>query len=140
MSKKKSDFELEEYIDDDYYNEQNFYSSSNRKIEKVSKEEDDYNNFFKVDKEEYDDDYDSYDDYGEVDEAYTYDSSSGLYKFLSIFLMVFKWIGIVIAVILIAYFITQGNIKSLFLYIIGLVIAFFFGYFFMYILNLFTEG
>ena len=150
MKKKREDLVLEEYIDDDYYAE-NFYSVDNNS-KKLSEEEEEYNNFFKVDNDystNYDiyvdanteDDYDTEDDESdeEEDPAYTYDSSSPLYKFLSLFLVVFKWLGIAIAVVLIAYFITQGKIKSLLLYILGLVVAFFFGYFFMFLLNRFTE-
>ena len=149
MRKNKDDLVLEEYIDDDFYQE-NFYSIDN-KSKKLSEEEEEYNNFFKVD-DDYSNGYDIYvednndDDGGNIEAeddednpAYTYDSSSSLYKFLSIFLVVFKWLGIAIAVVLIAYFITQGRIKSLLLYILGLVVAFFFGYFFMFLLNRFTE-
>ena len=164
--RKRKDFELdlEEYIDDDY--DENFYNENN--LKDLSIEEEEYNNFFKVD-DDYDnvsyitntDDEDNYadfikvqkvetDDYNDSEDEdeeedkddtssyYTYDDNS-IYKFLSIFIVVFKWIGVAIAIILISYFITQGNIKSLLMYILGLVIAFFFGYFFMFILNKFTE-
>ena len=49
-------------------------------------------------------------------------------------------IGIIIAIILIAYFISTGQFKNLILYILGLIIAFFFGWFFMYFLVKFTEN
>lgn len=171
MRRKNKEFELdlEEYIDDDY--DENFYNENNSKT--LSTEEEEYNNFFKVDDDydtdyvvntddednyadfikEYDTqieennstaDYDDYDDDEENEENearpyYTYDSDNGIYKFLSMFLVIFKWIGVAIAIILIAYFTTQGNMKSLLMYIIGLVFAFFFGYIFMFILNKFTE-
>ena len=165
MRRKNKEFELdlEEYIDEDY--DENFYNENNSKT--LSAEEEEYNNFFTVD-DDYDTDYvdntddeDSYaefikvhdtqieednsneDDEDEDDEDgspyYTYDSDNGIYKFLSMFLVIFKWIGVAIAIILIAYFITQGNMKSLLMYIIGLVFAFFFGYFFMFIFNKFNE-
>ena len=162
MRRKNKEFELdlEEYIDEDY--DENFYNENNSKT--LSAEEEEYNNFFTVD-DDYDTDYvdntedeDSYAEFIKVQDAqieedtsnaddddedgspyYTYDSDNGIYKFLSMFLVIFKWIGVAIAIILIAYFITQGNIKSLLMYIIGLVFAFFFGYFFMFILNKFTE-
>ena len=161
--RKRKDFELdlEEYIDDDYDYDENFYSENNSN--NLSIEEEEYNNFFKVDddydanyvvntenednyeefvkvqKVESDDDYDdNSEDEEETNPYYTYDDNS-IYKFLSIFIIVFKWIGVAIAIILISYFITQGNMKSLLMYILGLVIAFFFGYFFMFILNKFTE-
>ena len=144
MRKKKKDFdlELEEYIDEDY--DENFYSVDKKNNDVYTEDEEEYNNFFKVD-----------DDLSDTDEAYVEDYSNdyveesynsskkhednSLYKFLNIFLVVFKWLGIAIAVVLIAYFITQGKIKSLLLYILGLIISFFFGYFFMYILNKFSE-
>ena len=43
--------------------------------------------------------------------------------------------GIVVAVILLVYYLFTGNIIDALLYIIGLVISFFFGYFFMYLLD-----
>ena len=160
---KNSELELEDYIDEDY--DEYFYNESSS--EDLSAEEEEYNNFFKVD-EDYDsnyvvntDDEDNYEDfikvqddktekyYDSIDEDndssdeeshsfYTYDNKN-IYKFLSIFISIFKWVGVAIAVVLISYFITQGNIKSLLIYILGLVFAFFFGYFFMFILNKFTE-
>ena len=157
MRNKNKDFELdlEDYVDEDY--EENFYSMSADNT--LSMDEEEYNNFFKVDDdystdyETYTDTEDNYEDFVKVqevddqkeeeeyspEEAYTYDDENPLYKFLAIFLVVFKWLGIAIAVVLVAFFITQGQLKTLLLYIIGLVAAFFFGYFFMYVLNKFNE-
>lgn len=143
MRKKKKDFdlELEDYIDEDY--DENFYSVDKKNNDVHTEDEEEYNNFFKVDddfsddSEIYDDDYTN--DYEEDKDYNKKREDSPLYKFLNIFLVVFKWLGIAIAVVLIAYFITQGKIKSLLLYILGLIVSFFFGYFFMYILNRFNE-
>ena len=144
MRKKKKDFdlELEDYIDEDY--DENFYSVNSKKDDVYTEDEEEYNNFFKVDDDLSDTDDDYVEDYSNDYVEDNYNSSkkhedNSLYKFLNIFLVVFKWLGIAIAVVLIAYFITQGKIKSLLLYILGLIISFFFGYFFMYILNKFSE-
>ena len=169
MRKKNKEFELdlEEYIDEDY--DENFYNENNSKTLSAEEEEynnfctvdddydtdyvdntddeDSYAEFIKVqdvqieedNSNDDDDDNDEDEDDEDGSSYYTYDSDNGIYKFLSMFLVIFKWIGVAIAIILIAYFITQGNMKSLLMYIIGLVFAFFFGYFFMFILNKFTE-
>ena len=63
--------------------------------------------------------------------------------FNTILSFVSKWfsiIGVIIAIILIAYFIVTGQFQNLILYILGLVAAFFFGWFFMYFLVKFTEN
>ena len=46
----------------------------------------------------------------------------------------FSRLGVVVAIILIAYFIITAQFKNLILYIIGLIVSFFFGYFFMFLL------
>ena len=43
-------------------------------------------------------------------------------------------IGIIIAIILIIYFLATAQFKNLFFYIFGLILAYFFGYFFMFLL------
>ena len=53
-----------------------------------------------------------------------------------------KWfirIGIVIMVFLLIYFVVTGNIINAMLYIVGLFVAFCFGYFFMYFLDYFVS-
>lgn len=133
-NRDKFDLYLENYVDDE-----NLYSTESVKDASID-DESEYENFFKVDSdtEDYDDDTEEYND-SDVESKYTYDSDSPLISFLSVFSKWFRIIGVVIAIILSAYFITQGKFKSLFLYILGLVVAFFFGYFFMYFLNKFTE-
>ena len=49
-------------------------------------------------------------------------------------------LGAIIAIILITYFIVTGQFQNLIIYILGLVVAFFFGWFFMYFLVMFTEN
>lgn len=61
--------------------------------------------------------------------------NEGLMEGLSIFWLWFRRIGIVIAVILVAYYITKGLFKDLFMYILLLVVSFFFGFGFMAILT-----
>ena len=60
--------------------------------------------------------------------------------FLTFFWTWFRRIGIVIAVILVAYFLTEGLFKDLFLYLLLLIAAFFFGYGFMAVINMVMEG
>ena len=153
MRRKNKEFELdlEEYIDEDY--DENFYNENNSKTLSAEEEEynnfftvdddydtdyvdntedeDSYAEFIKVqdaqieedNSNDDDDDNDEDEDDEDGSSYYTYDSDNGIYKFLSMFLVIFKWIGVAIAIILIAYFITQGNMKSLLMYIIGLVFA-----------------
>lgn len=59
----------------------------------------------------------------------------GWVDILSFFWTWFRRIGIVIAVILSAYYLTQGLLKDLFLYLLLLVLAFGFGYGFMAFIN-----
>ena len=76
---------------------------------------------------EYDEEYDVFDQ--EEDE-------DGL--FIGALATISKWfirIGIVIAIILFIYYIMKGKISSAFLFILGLVVAFLFGYGFMFILD-----
>ena len=53
-----------------------------------------------------------------------------------------KWfirIGIVIGIILLIYFIVVGKVFSAFIFVIGLIVAYFFGYFFMFCLDKLTS-
>lgn len=69
----------------------------------------------------------------------TYEND-GVIDFLTFFWTWFRRIGIVIAVILIAYFLTEGLFKDLFLYLLLLIAAFFFGYGFMAVINMVMDG
>ncbi len=146
-----SDLVLDNY-EEDFYNENVLDESDYKNFNQIDddynisyvnnySDENDYDNFSKVQDV---DDNSSNDNEISLDEEsskkyYTYDNNVSLFKYLSIFSTVFKWLGIAIAVVLIAYFITQGNIKSLLLYILGLIISFFFGYFFMFLINKYTN-
>ncbi len=78
--------------------------------------------------------------YKELDEV---DDDYEAARFNSILSLISKWfsiLGVVIAIILIAYFIVMGQFQNLILYILGLIVSFFFGWFFMYFLVKFTEN
>lgn len=92
-----------------------------------------------------------YEDYSEtVDEEESedfgdYDQSSNEFDLdlISILATISTWfirIGMAIGVILFIYFIVTGKIITALLYIIGLVVAFFFGYGFMFCLDHFVEN
>ena len=77
--------------------------------------------------------YDEYDD--EFEEYYDEEEDSA---FIGMLAFISKWfirIGIVIAIILFIYYIMTGKVSSAMLFILGLVIAYFFGYGFMFILD-----
>lgn len=141
---KNEDLILDEYDDtgdDVFYNVDTGISS---KINSIEEEE--YENFFKNDEYEdsYEDDYTEYEnDIDDDVEDSKYETiekdNSNIMKYLNIFSIWFRRIGIVIAVILIALFITQGKVKTLLLYILGLIVSFLFGYGFMYVLSIFNE-
>ena len=81
----------------------------------------------------------------EKDEYYDYDDSveeeiNPVIDILALVSKVFIYIGIGIAVILLLYFLITLKIAKAFLYIIGLVIAYFFGYFFMFFLDKFISN
>ena len=62
---------------------------------------------------------------------------------VAVFASISTWfirIGMVVAGILLLYFIFSGKIGSAVLYILGLIVAFFFGYFFMFLLDKFTSA
>ena len=78
-----------------------------------------------------------YKELDEVDDEYEFARFNGI---LSIISKGFSILGIIIAIILITYFIVTGQFQNLIIYILGLVVAFFFGWFFMYFLVMFTEN
>lgn len=67
-------------------------------------------------------------------------SDFNMISFLSIASVWFIRFGMVVAVILLIYFIVVGKIGTAFLYILGLVVAYFFGYGFMFCLDKFIES
>ena len=74
----------------------------------------------------------------EVDENES--SEFNMISFLSVASVWFIRFGMVVAVILLVYFIVVGKIATAFLYILGLVVAYFFGYGFMFFLDKFIEN
>ena len=67
-------------------------------------------------------------------------SEFNMISLLSIASVWFIRFGMVVAVILLIYFIVVGKIGTAFLYILGLVVAYFFGYGFMFCLDKFIES
>ena len=74
----------------------------------------------------------------EVDENES--SEFNMISFLSVASIWFIRFGMVVAVILLVYFIVVGKIATALLYILGLVVAYFFGYGFMFCLDKFIES
>ena len=74
-------------------------------------------------------DKDLYDDYEEEKEE------SSIYPLLETIAKWFIRIGIVCAVIVVIYYLVKLQITSLLLFIVGLVIAYFFGYFVMFCID-----
>jgi ABC-type multidrug transport system fused ATPase/permease subunit len=77
--------------------------------------------------EEYEDEYDVYNQDDDDDSL-----------FIGTLATISRWfirIGIVIAIILFIYYIMIGKVSSAFLFVLGLVVAFFFGYGFMFLLD-----
>ena len=71
------------------------------------------------------------------------DGDEGSDAVVAVFASISTWfirIGMVVAGILLLYFIFTGKIGSAVLYILGLIVAFFFGYFFMFLLDKFTSA
>ena len=62
--------------------------------------------------------------------------NEGLMTFLEYFWRVFKVIGIILAVFIVAYYLVKGMFSSLFIYILLLVLAFIFGFGFMALINI----
>lgn len=137
MEKKKFSFDLDDY-DDEFLNEDEESSEElvGESIDFDSEENyNDFNNIIEVE-----------DSNGmEVDEIeddetrqYT-DNSLDVFN-LSIFYTWFTRIGIGIAVILMALFITKGDFLSLFKYVLLLIGSFFAGYFAMFLFDKLKEN
>ena len=80
-------------------------------------------------------DYEEEDDDDEVEET-----SSGIIELLRIFSKWFIRIGMGIAVLLFLYFLFTFQFLSILLFAIGLVVSYFFGYFFMFCLDTFLAN
>ena len=86
------------------------------------------------------DDYQDYDEYEEED--YDFDEYNQDYEddsaFIGTLAFISKWfirIGIVIAAILFIFYLIKGQVASALLFILGLIVAYFFGYGFMFLLD-----
>lgn len=114
----------------------------------------DYENYDEYeDEEDFDDEYEEEEDYiEEVEELQHYeknDLEDGEYEvieeksfnpgsLLSVVALLSTWfirLGVVIAICLLIAFFVMGKVATAFLYILGLVVAFFFGYGFMFCLD-----
>ena len=81
-----------------------------------------------------------YSSYQDIDEEYD-DYEEEEVSLLPILGVISKWfirIGILIAVILLLYFIVKTDFMSAFLFLIGMIAAYFFGYLFMLCLDKLT--
>lgn len=78
---------------------------------------------------------DDYDEENYEDNNETEDGNMNWIPILSFISTWFIRIGIGIAIILLIYFVFSGNIIKGLLFILGLIAAFFFGYFFMFCLD-----
>ena len=77
--------------------------------------------------------YNDYDDYEEYEEEK--ENKTNLIPILDLISTWFIRIGLVLATITLIYYVATGKFLSFLLYILGLVCAYFFGYFFMLILD-----
>ncbi len=60
---------------------------------------------------------------------------------ISVLSLVSQWFirfGIFVAIVLVVYFLLCGKFLTLLLYVLGLIAAYFFGYFFMFLLDKFV--
>jgi len=138
LMRRKDNNEFED-LDDYYEDDEVFYNQTiERDLSDVRYE--DFNKAEEIIIEDEDDD----DDDDAIKQTTTKKKTSvetrlieneGLMEGLSIFWLWFRRIGIVIAVILVAYYITKGLFKDLLMYILLLVVSFFFGFGFMAILT-----
>lgn len=80
-----------------------------------------------------------YDYYDEYEDEYEDEEESSVIPILSFVSNCFIYIGIIVAIILLIYFIIKGKLLTAILYILGLVVAFFFGYGFMFCLDYFVD-
>ncbi len=81
-----------------------------------------------------------YSTYQDIDDEYE-DEEEKEYSILPLLATISKWfirIGIVVGIILLLYFIVKTDFMSAFLFIIGMIVAYFFGYLFMLCLDKFV--
>ena len=148
MSKnKKKDLILDEYEendstsiydiqkDNDIFNSDNYYYEDELEDENNKYDSSDY-----IEEVNYSDEYDDYssdetEEYEEFDE----EGKSDIISTISLVSTWFIRFGIVVTGILVLYFLFSAKFSTLLIYLISLVLAFFFGYVFMYLLEKFTE-
>ena len=83
-------------------------------------------------------DYPNFEEYGNLDEYEDYEEEENDSLFIATLATISKWfirIGIVIAIILFIYYIVTGKVTSGLLFLLGLIVAYFFGYGFMFLLD-----
>ena len=83
--------------------------------------------------------FDEYEDDYEYEEEEEENTNNTIIPLLDIISTWFIRIGIVLAIIALFYYIVTAQLFAAFMYIIGLVVAYFFGYFFMYCLDVFLK-
>ena len=82
-------------------------------------------------------DYPNFEEYGNLDEYEDYEEENDS-LFIATLATISKWfirVGIVIAIILFIYYIVTGKVTSGLLFLLGLIVAYFFGYGFMFLLD-----
>ena len=84
--------------------------------------------------------YSAYQDVEDEEYEYYEDEEDDDVSIIPLLATISKWfirIGIVVGVILLLYFIVKTDFMSAFLFVIGMIVAYFFGYLFMFCLDRF---
>ena len=132
---KKKDLILDDYIEDDYDYEIDYDYGRDESDFIEDYDEEKYANYEAESSENNADTKKS-----ETKEIYLSEAASTIVNSLMSFSNIFGIIGMVIAAILILFFIFTLQFDSLVLYLVVLIISFFFGYGFMYFLDYFTSN
>ena len=132
---KKKDLILDDYIEDDYDYEIDYDYGKDESDFIEDYDEEKYANYEAESSEKNADTKKS-----ETKEIYLSEAASTIVNSLMSFSNIFGIIGMVIAAILILFFIFTLQFDSLVLYLVVLIISFFFGYGFMYFLDYFTSN
>lgn len=132
---KKKDLILDDYIEDDYDYEIDYDYGRDESDFIEDYDEEKYANYEAESSEKNADTKKS-----ETKEIYLSEAASTIVNSLMSFSNIFGIIGMVIAAILILFFIFTLQFDSLILYLVVLIISFFFGYGFMYFLDYFTSN
>lgn len=132
---KKKDLILDDYIEDDYDYEIDYDYGKDDSDFIEDYDEEKYANY---EAESFEKKADT--KKKETKEIYLGEAASTIVNSLMSFSNLFGIIGMVIAAILILFFIFTLQFDSLILYLVVLIVSFFFGYGFMYFLDLFTSN